>query len=356
MAIIREKIRCFMVRALLVLAIIVTIAFFLYTPRIMRFFSTQKSITILAWPQEIDATACAAFERETGIKVIIRYFENNEELMIKLASGDHGIDVVMPTDYAAQELIKRGLLKKLDKSRLSFMHTLDARLLGHYFDANNDYTIPYYWGVYGLGFDKDYFGDTLPISSWRMIFDRRFKSAHIAVPDNARYLVLIAARYLFGTIDNLDNERMERINNYLIAQKPTVELYTESRGEYLLASKESRLVVLLSADVAKVMKHVPRIGFTIPDEGSFMLIDSFALSAYTDKEDLVYTFLNYLYRPEVLQVYVDKFMFFPATTNVKVSFQPKELELSPELYKKLDFYRNVIPKSVLNDIWIGLKS
>lgn len=352
-----------LVRIGFVLLVVAGIAGFLYTSHLTRLLGSSRSITILAWPQEIDAAEFVAFEQKTGIKVNVRYFENNEELAVKLATEGHGIDVVMPTDYAAEVFIKQGFLKKLDKSKLDFLSTLNPQLTGHYFDPENQYTIPYYWGVYGIGFDKDYcaqkpsiaFGAQAP--SWGILFDKKYKDAHIAMPDNARYLTLIAAQYLFGSIDNIQVHQLEQIKRFLITQKPLVELYTESRGEYLLASKASALVVLLSADVAKAMRYFEHVDFMIPKEGTFLLIDSFALSAQTHKDELIYQFLNYLYKPEVLQEYVDKFTFFPATTNVTPAFQPEQLQIPTDAQvNKLDSFRNVVPKGVLSAIWIALKS
>lgn len=382
----RDFMRVLVIRTLMVLAVVLSIALLLYVPHIARFFRQEKSITVLAWPQELDASELLAFEQETGIKVYIRYFENNEELEVKLlATGGHGVDLIMPSDYAAQNFIKKGLLKKIDKAKLSFVQDLDTRLLGHYFDPNNDYTIPWYWGVFGIGYDKDYFRDLevsfhagsraeldksagtisgaiAPAISWQTLFDPAYASAHIAMPNDVRYLVFIAAQHLFGSLDsldkrdNLDAQRIEKIKQFLIKQKPLVALYTESRSEYLLVSKASSLAVLFSADIAKVMRLFPHVGFVVPAEGSFMLIDSFALSATTKKDELVYQFLNYLYRPEVLKAYVDKFIFFPATTQVTAAFQPESLALPARSRTKLDFCRNVVAKPVLSDIWVALKS
>ena len=134
-----------------------------------------------------------------------------------MAPGE--IDLVMPTDYAAETCINKGLLKKIDKSKLFFFDRLNPALMGHYFDPENQYTVPYYWGVYGIGFDKDFWKDGIPLVSWQMVFDQKFKNALIAMPNDAHYLVLIAAQYLFGTIDNLTMQQIQQITDCKVAHQ-----------------------------------------------------------------------------------------------------------------------------------------
>src|SRR5206468_2031455 len=104
----------------------------------------------------------------------------------------------------------------------------------------------------------------------------------------------------------------------LMKQKPYVEIYTDSRSEYILASGAVPVGVVLSGDLLKVMKRFDNIDFIIPKEGAFAVIDSFAITTTSDKDDLIYPFLNYLFRSDVVEQYVEKFDFFPA---VKLSVE-----------------------------------
>jgi spermidine/putrescine transport system substrate-binding protein len=337
--------------------VVSAIGLFLYVPRLVHSFFGDNTITVLAWPQVIDATALNEFEKSTGIKVYIRYFESNEELMVKLeTTGGEGYDLIMPGDYAAARLIDKKLLKKLDKSKLDFWSNLYPTLLGHYFDAENDYTIPYYWGVYGLGVDADYFAHQSLQPSWSLLFEKPASSC-VGMIDGSREITLIAGYYLFGKTTGFTHDEMQQIKKLLIKQKEWVQVYSDLRGDYLLASKTCPVVLLLSADIARIMPYFNHIDFLLPEEGSFVIIDSFGISASSQKEELVYQFLNYMYRQDILQHYVHKFGFFPVTTNVQSTFKHAEYAVpTPELFSRLHFFKNVIPEKVLNDIWITLKA
>ncbi|MDP3889197.1 MAG: spermidine/putrescine ABC transporter substrate-binding protein [bacterium] len=346
-----------LVRISMIAMVTGAIGLFLYSPRFFNFLRTEKSISIFTWPQIIDTSFLDEFERQTGIKVHIRYFGNNEELLMKLELMREGYDLVMPSDFMVPQLIEKGLIKKIDKTKLDFWHTLYPALLGHYFDPNNEYTIPYYWGIYGLGIDRDYFKGKKISKSWSLLFDERLAPPSIVMVDGARELTLIAAYYLFGPIDKLTPQQISLIKQLLQKQKKWVYAYTDLRAEYLVASKTVPVALVLSADIAAVMPYFEHVDFVVPQEGSFWIIDSFALSSTSKKEELVYQFLNYIYRAGVLQKYVDKFGFFPPTTNVQPTFSRGGLSIpSEQVIKKLYFFKNIVPEEVLNEIWIALKA
>src|SRR5438132_797334 len=79
--------------------------------------------------------------------------------------------MIIVSNYMVEQLMKAKLIQPIDKSKLNIWDRLDSRLLEHYFDTRNEYSIPYSWGVYGLGIDKDFFGPNLPEPSWGLIFD-----------------------------------------------------------------------------------------------------------------------------------------------------------------------------------------
>ena len=331
---------------------------FLYTPLLVNMMRRQETINILAWPQVIDTQYLKKFEEKTGIKVNISYFEHNEELFTKLKLGQqHDYDLIMPSDYVTKLLIEEGLLKKIDRSKLDFWDQLYPALLGHYYDPLNDYTIPIYWTPIGLGVDRDYFHGKLPVASWSLIFDEQISPKHIAVFDDPRELPLITAQYLFGSIEGIDEEKIEKIKKLLIKQKSWVELYTDMRPEYILASKTSPVAVVYAADLVKIMRRFENIDFLIPQEGGFVLIDSFAIPSATNKDKLIYQLLNYLYDPAILGQYVEKFDFFPPTKTVVMDGKFRKMSIPTNaMFKKLYFFKSVIPEKMLNDLWIAVKS
>lgn len=333
------------------------IIFFLFIPSFVGRFYQEKSITILTWPAFLDAQYLQRFEKESGIKVYLRYVESNEELYVKLKeTKGEGYDLIMPSDYMIELLRQEEILKKIDKAKLLFIKELYPHLWNNYYDPQNEYALPYFWSMYGLAYNKDYFKDGEPEPSWALIFDKRIAPKHLCMIDGTKELVQIAAQYLYGKqIKPLDKEQIAAIKALLVDQKKLVELYTEDRANFLLASNTSPLAVSIGAVSARIMRDFKNIRFIIPQEGSFLNIDAFVIPKKTEKDELIYTFLNYLYKEEVLKHHMTKYGFFSPIKGIEVLDNPVPLP-TPEQIKKADFFKNILSRSQLSDIWIAIKS
>ena len=97
---------------------ILILGLFLFSSHIFSLFKRQKSITVFTYPLLIDAEYITRFEKQTGIKVYINYFESSDELLVKLKdSNTSDYDIIFPTDYTVEILAKKNLLRKIDKSK-----------------------------------------------------------------------------------------------------------------------------------------------------------------------------------------------------------------------------------------------
>jgi spermidine/putrescine transport system substrate-binding protein len=336
---------------------IVVVAGFLIVPHYISFSGTSPVLTILAMPNTISADQFHAFEAAHGIKVHLTYAESADEIYMKLAAtGASGYDLVMTADYQISLLWKHGLIQKLDKKKLEFFNNFYPALLNHAFDPGNEYSIPYYWGVYGFAVDADYFGAREDMG-WDDIFDEKKISYCIGMREDPREIILMAALYLFGHTDNLNDDEFAAIKDLLIRQKKWVTMYADERIGGLLASRSCPLVVTLTGDIMRTMTRYPYIKFYIPREGGFVDIDSFVIPVTSKKTEAVYAFLNYLYSPEVLSYYVNQFQFISPLTTVESTTQIPDIAFpSKALFRRLHFFDAPIPSAILSDIIVALKT
>ncbi len=350
----------FIIRSAIIFFWLLIIGCFLYAPT-MRFFEHKKIITILTWTDLIDPDILREFEQETGIKVKLRFFENNEELFIKLLAGRaEGFDLVIPSDYVIEKLIQNNLVKPIDRTRLNFWHRLNSHLLNPYYDPANKFTIPYHWAVYGLGVRNDIFAQP-PVPSWKLIFDP-FGPGKITMLNSAREGVALAAYHLFGTVETLTKEQQQKIYSVLFEQRKRVEAYVDGdvRADYLLRSKQCSVAVMGSPFVVETLKQNPSIDFVIPREGSFIVIDSLVISANTNHDHEIYEFINFLFRQDVLKHHFHKYPFVPATGELipflqSVDAPAKLISAYQQNADHLHFFRQLMPEDTLNELWMAIK-
>ncbi len=106
------------------------------------------------WGEYTGQEVIPMFEKQTGAKVVMDNFESNEQMYIKIDSGE-SYDVLVPSDYMIEKIdCARIKSKKLDKSKLNCMDLLVDGIKGLPYDPNNDYSVPYFWGTVGIVYDK----------------------------------------------------------------------------------------------------------------------------------------------------------------------------------------------------------
>ena len=330
----------------------------------LRYFPDEESQTIQAfiWPGIFHPDLVPEFEKETGIKVKLHYYTSNEELFVKLkALGGKGYDLIVPSDYAVEILKEDNLLKKIDKTKLNFLPSINPILMNHYFDPENIFSIPYQWEVYGLGINVDLAKDVERNPSWDFIFNEKSIHGKIAMLSDPVEAVTFAAFYLFGPKQHLSEEQSYRVRRLLKRQKKWVESYAGPRADYLLTTKNCDIALSQSSSIFRTAKQNSNIKFILPKEWGIISIENVCIPSESSKEELVYQFLNFLYRPENLKKNTDMFFSFPARNDmasyIDISEEFTTIYNHPESDKgKFHFFRHLIPEKEIRDIWIDVKS
>jgi len=331
-------------RILVAFSWIALIFLILYFPKWNPFSKAAHSITLFAWGDILDPAVIAAFEKESGISVHLNYYASNEELLVKMeATGGAGYDLVIPSDYAVSLLAQEGLLKPLDKKKLPFWDTLKPSLLNHPYDPDNCYSIPFAWEVFGLGYDTRYF-KTPPFGSWKLLFEKPIY--RVSMTNDPIEAIAFASFYLYGTLPSLTTAQVGGIKDLLFAQKHWVEAYASFRGDYFLATGNCPIVLSSSAYIRRAEQQFDFIDFLVPQEGSFLTIESLAIPKASKKEALTYAFIEYLYRKESLEAHEKTFGYFSPLAKANPYLDDSI---------KLHFIRPLLPAQQLRDLWTELK-
>lgn len=290
----------------------------LYLPSKLNIFSAfyKDSINIYSWADVINHDAIKMFEKETGIKVNVSYYEQNYELFSKMElTKGAGYDLIVATDFSINFLKYLNLLKEIDKSKLDFWNNLEPVLLNKSFDPDNQHSIPYIWDIYVVGYNKTCFQDgndqTLDV-----LFNPKKIANHITMGDEANEVISFAGQYKFGdAFDYSNKDQLAEVKKILINQKKYIEAYSDLRAGDMLVSATACAAICQSAYVYRAQLLSKDVDLFIPKPRTFIIIDSLMIPKSSNKDELVYKFLNYIYKPEILKKVSNKHFFMPARTD-----------------------------------------
>ncbi|HSW76310.1 MAG TPA: extracellular solute-binding protein [Candidatus Saccharimonadales bacterium] len=323
--------------------------------------SEEKSLYVYTWAHRIDEGILRDFEKKTGIKVYLNYYESNEELLTKLEMMPTAhCDIMLPSGYIIEPMIRAGLIKKLDKDRCPWINKIYPEFLHMYFDPNNEYSLPLYWDVFGIGYNKNIVGNR-PITL-DMIFDRqKVIGGQIAMTEDARESIFLAASYLGLPLRNLSAQQLDQIYDLLRKQKEWVGSYTDSQQGYFLSSETFAVVVSDRETVCRKMLQYDFIKFVLLPTGSMLRTDSVVISVHSKKDDMIYEFLEFLFSKQVLQHHCEKYCILPTTQEVLQSLDSKYIgvdNLYPgsDEFKKLIVFDHGLTQKEINDFWIKFKA
>ncbi len=346
--------------------------FLLYLPKTIRFLTEEKSINIYIFTEFISPTAIRDFEKTTGIKVHVQYYESNEELYAKFKINEgEGYDLITPSDYMVETLKKDRLLQKIEFEKITCWKEINPRLLGHYFDQNNEYSVPLTWSVYGIIYDKFLLKQNTTNIGFDFIFKNpkelllmglAEKTYKICMLDDLREVFLIAMLYLFGTVKEIKKEDWLAIEHLLIKQKEWVECYTNFGLKYFLEGNIISFAVMSSRYAARIFdENNVRFSFAIPKNGSLFVIENFAIPIHSKKASWVYKFINFMNSRKYNTYHFNEYGGSPVIID---SYQDinqkyfKSLQFFPddELFNKLYLIHNNLPMRKIEEVWLRVKT
>ena len=283
----------------MLIAVFVAAALLMYTTaRINRFqgYSGGNTVTIYNWGDYIDPDLIAAFEEETGIKVIYETFESNEAMLTKIAHGGHSFDVAVPSDYAISRMQEQGMLVPLDHSLIPNLKYIDERFLDLPFDPDNKYSIHYFWGTVGIVYNQKLLDGT-QIASWNDLWDDSLRN-EILLIDGAREVIGMGLNSLGYSLNETDPERLLEAQRKLFELVPNVRAIVGDEIKMLLSTEEAGVGLVWSGEAAGIMDENPNLEYVIPAEGSNIWFDNMVIPTTAKNVEGAHKFINFMLDPE----------------------------------------------------------
>lgn len=345
------------------------LAAFLYVSLVKDYFFPAQELYVYTFVDMLHPKSIAAFEQAHNVKVVLRYFESNEELLAKfMINRGVGYDVIITSDYMVEFLSKDNLLHKLDHAQLPVRHELDERLLGKYYDVENEFSLPFSWIPYGIIFHKGLFAQQPETISLSLLFDDPktrsqgvLKPYRICMADDSREAISLASLYLFGDVAFWTEERLRKIEALLINQKRWVESYVNQDLAYPLFSGLIKVAMAPLFAAYKVLKTSQDFSFMLPEEGSVYSIENLAISRSCKRVDLAHKFINFMLSRQEAARMSNRCGMHPSNKTAYTLLRPnivnnKHTFPDNETFAKLHLLSNDVPLKAFEEVWLAVKS
>ncbi|MFV0519066.1 MAG: PotD/PotF family extracellular solute-binding protein [Lachnospirales bacterium] len=253
-----------------------------------------EKLYIYNWGDYIEESLIDDFENETGIDVIYETYASNEAMYQKIKSGGSNYDILIPSDYMIEKLVNEDMLQPLDYSLIPNYDYVLEDLKGMSFDPENQYTVPYMWGTVGIAYNKSLVDKP---TSWSVLFDKS-NSGEIFMYDSSRDLLMVGLKYLGYSMNTTNEAEIQDARDLLIAQKPLVQAYLDDSVKDKMIGEEGTYAVVYSGDAVYMSQENENIGYSVPDEGSNVWVDSLVIPKDAKNVLNAHTFINFIMEKE----------------------------------------------------------
>lgn len=246
----------------------------------------------------VDTQLIDRFEKENNCKVVYETYDSNESLYTKLQSGSE-YDIVVPSDYMIERLIKEGYLQKIDWSKIKNKDKIVPKILNMNYDKKQEYSVPYYWGSVGIVYDKTKVNKKDLKQGWDILKNKKY-SGDIYMYDSERDSFMVALKSLGYSMNTKDKNQLKQAYNWLMEQNKTMKpVYVGDDVIDNMISGNKAMAVVYSGDGAYIISENENMDFFIPDQGSNVWVDSMVVTKYCTNTDLAYKFMDFFLQKDV---------------------------------------------------------
>jgi len=240
------------------------------------------------------------YEETYGQKVKVNYstFDSNENMYNKLASGAVSYDVIIPSDYMIARMIEEDMLLKINYDNIPNYSNIDDTFKGLYYDENNEYTVPYTYGVIGVIYNANVV-DEADAHGWDLMWNEKY-SGSILQYNNPRDAFGTAMYKLGIDVNTTDTAEWDKAYEELKVQSPI--LYGRVMDEIynMMESGEAAIGSYYAGDYFTMLDNQAEdvdLKFYYPEETNYF-VDAMCIPDCCQNQELAEIFINYMLSPE----------------------------------------------------------
>ncbi|MCR5837244.1 MAG: extracellular solute-binding protein [Lachnospiraceae bacterium] len=261
----------------------------------------KKVLKVYNAGEYIDKTLLDDFEKKYNCKVIYETFDSNESMYTKLQSGEK-YDVLVPSDYMIERLIKEKYLQPIDWSLITNRGKVIEHLWTNEYDPKGKYTVPYFWGGVGIVYDRNVVDKKDLEEGWDILLNEKYKG-NVYMYDSERDSFMIALKALGYSMNTKSKKEYEEAYEWLIRQRDTMDpVYVGDDVMDNMISGNKAMAVVYSGDGAYVINENDNLDFFLPNQGTNEWCDCMVITKDCKETTLANQFINFMLEEDVSEI------------------------------------------------------
>jgi len=274
-----------------------------------------------------------------GKKITVNYstFSSNEDMYAKISSGAVSYDVIFPSDYMIERLIKENLLAELNYDNIpNYSHIFDSfKGENAFYDPQNKYTVPYAYGMVGIIYNTTLVDEAdAAEQSWGLMWNEKY-SGEILQFNNSRDAFGTALYYLGYDVNDATEEQWKSAKDKLLEQKPLVQAYVMDEIYNKMKGASASIASYYAGDYIMMYEDNNDLEFYYPKEGTNYYVDAMCIPSSSKNKELAERYINFMLSEE------------PAIANAEYTYYatPNDLVVNNEEYQE---YMNDIKENAID--------
>ena len=233
-----------------------------------------------------------------ALKVNYDTYASNEDMYNKISSGAVSYDVIIPSDYMIARMKDEGMLLPLDFNNVPNYQYIDESFRGLYYDPDNQYTVPYTYGVVGIIYNANVV-DEADTQGWDLMWNPKY-AGNILQFNNSRDAFATAQYKLGQDVNDTDRAKWDAALAELKTQAPLVKSYVMDEVFNMMESGEAAVAPYYAGDYFTMLDaQADNVDLQcyVPEVTNYF-VDAMCIPSCCQNKELAEIFINYMLSAE----------------------------------------------------------
>lgn len=253
----------------------------------------KKVLKVYNAGEYIDKSLLSKFEKENNCTVIYETFDSNESMYTKIMSGEK-YDILIPSDYMIERLIKEDFLQPVDWNLITNKANLLEEVMDKSYDPGNVYSVPYFWGSVGILYDTTVVDAADVSQGWELLKNTKY-AGNIYMYDSERDSFMVALKALGYSMNTTNTDEIDKAYDWLVEQRDTMKpVYVGDDVIDNMISANKAMAVVYSGDAAYVMSENPDLEYLTPVQGTNIWYDAMVITKDCTETELAHKYIDFM--------------------------------------------------------------